>query len=128
MRFAKAPALACCLSPGDYQQRLAWIEALTRKALRSFARDDLVLRLFYAPEAVADVQTMIEQERICCAFLAFDIDQRTDAVRVTITAPEAARASADMLFKPFLAASGLEAPCPSSALPTRSDKAAEAEA
>jgi hypothetical protein len=126
MSIAEQPPLACCLSPGDYQNRIAWIEDLTRKALRNYVRDDLVLRLFYAPAYAVDVRTMIEQERICCAFLAFDLDQRTDAACVTITAPEAARASVDMLFKPFLAASRLEAPCPSSALPTRNGKAAKA--
>ena len=45
---------------------------------------------------------MVEQERICCAFLMFDLEHETSAVRVTITVPEAARASADMLFGPFL--------------------------
>jgi hypothetical protein len=102
MSISEQPSLACCLSPGDYQKRIAWIEDLTRKALRSYVRDDLVLRLFYAPHAAEDVQWMVEQERICCAFLTFDLDRRTDAACVTITAPEAARESADMLFEPFL--------------------------
>jgi hypothetical protein len=78
--------------------------------LRSYVRDDLVLRLFYAPESAVDVRKMIEQEQICCAFLAFDLDQRTDATCVTITAPEAARAAADMLFEPFLSGSDAIAP------------------
>jgi hypothetical protein len=55
------------------------------------------------PEAATEVLKMIEQERICCAFLTFDIDQRKDAVCVTITAPEAAREAAHMLFGQFLA-------------------------
>jgi hypothetical protein len=96
--------LACCLSTGDYQNRIAWIENLARRALQSQTRDDLVLRLFYAPDATEDVQWMVAQERKCCAILTFDLDQRMDAVCVTITAPEAARASADILFKPFVAA------------------------
>jgi hypothetical protein len=37
------PRIACCLSGGDYQRRVAWIERLTSEALRSSARDDLVL-------------------------------------------------------------------------------------
>ena len=98
-------SLACCLSAGEYQNRLAWIETLTRKALRSHARDDLVLHLAYAPEAAAEVRKMVEQERICCAFLMFDLEHEPSAVRVTITVPEAARASADMLFGSFLATS-----------------------
>jgi hypothetical protein len=62
----------------------------------------LVLHLAYAPEAAAEVRKMVEQERICCAFLMFDLEHEPSAVRVTITVPEAARASADMLFGPFL--------------------------
>jgi hypothetical protein len=97
------PRIACCLSGGDYQRRVAWIERLTSEALRSSARDDPVLPLLYAPEAAGEVQKMVEQERICCAFLTFDLDERADAVCVTITAPEAARDSADILFGQFLA-------------------------
>jgi hypothetical protein len=103
MGVSKQPPIACRLSIGEYQSRVAWIEGLTRKSLRGRTRDDLVLRLFFAPEAVTEVLKMIEQERICCAFLTFDIDQRKDAVCVTITAPEAAREAAHMLFGQFLA-------------------------
>ena len=95
--------LTCCLSAGAYRNRIAWIESLTRRALRTHARDDLVLGLAYAPEAAADVQKMVEEERICCAFLTFDLKKESDCIRVTITVPEAARASADMLFRHFLA-------------------------
>jgi hypothetical protein len=86
---SEQPPIACCLSAGDYQHRIAWIERLTSEALRSSARDDLVLRLLYASEAAGEVQKMVEQERICCAFLIFDLDERADAVCATITAPEA---------------------------------------
>jgi hypothetical protein len=95
--------LPCCLSAGAYRNRITWIESLTRRALRSHARDDLVLSLAYASEAAADVRTMVEQERICCAFLTFDLKEEADCIRVTITVPEAALASADMLFGHFLA-------------------------
>ena len=102
MSVSEQPLIACCLSTGEYQSRIAWIEGLARKSLREHARDDLMLRLFYVLEAAAEVRRMVEQERICCAFLAFDLDQRADAVCVTITAPEAAREAADMLFGQFL--------------------------
>jgi hypothetical protein len=49
--------------------------------LRRYARDDLVLRLFYAPESAVDAQEMVEQERVCCAFLTFDLDQRRRSIR-----------------------------------------------
>jgi hypothetical protein len=100
--MANPPPVACCLSAGEYQGRIAWIEILTRRALQSHARDDLVLCLSYAPEAAPDVRQMVEQERTCCPFLTFDLDQSPKAVRLKITAPEAARDSADMLFGQFL--------------------------
>jgi hypothetical protein len=81
MSVSEQPLVACCLSTGEYQSR---IEGLARKSLREHASDNLVLRLFYVPEAVAEVRRLVEQERICCAFLAFDLDQRADAVCITI--------------------------------------------
>jgi hypothetical protein len=102
---AEAPStqpLTCRLSAGAYRNRIAWIKSLTRRALQSHARDDLVLSLAYAPEAVADVRKMVEQERTCCAFLTFDLKEESDCIRVTITVPEAARASAEMLYEAFL--------------------------
>jgi hypothetical protein len=109
-----APPFTCCLSAGVYRNRIAWIESLTRRALRSHARDDLVLGLAYAPEAAADVRKIVKQERICCAFLMFDLKEEADCIRVTITVPEAARASADMLFGHFLATRSAALDSPSS--------------
>jgi hypothetical protein len=109
------PPIACCLGATEYQSRIAWIENLTRQALRSHARDDLVLRLSYTPEAAAEVRKMVEQERICCPFLTFDLHQSYEAASVTITATEAARDSADMLFGQFL--SGLRHAITGPALP-----------
>jgi hypothetical protein len=100
----QAEPIVCCLAAGEYKDRIVWIESLAQRALHCYARDDLVLRLSYTPDAVADVRKMVERERICCAFLTFDLDAKPDTVCVTITAPEAARDSVDMLFGPFLAA------------------------
>jgi hypothetical protein len=94
--------IACALGTQDYKQRLAWIATLTREALREHNRDDLVLRLTYAPAAEGRVGEMVAKERACCGFLAFDLDQDGDAVHLIITVPEAARESANMLLGPFL--------------------------
>ncbi len=106
MTGSEQPSIVCCLSAGDYRRRLAWIGSLARKALRSHDRDDLVLYLAYAPEAAGEVQKMVEQERMCCAFLTFDLHEQADTVCLTITAPEAARESADVLFGQFLPGDG----------------------
>ena len=106
MSDGEQPPVACSLSAGEYQARLARIENLTRRTLRTHTRNDLVLRLVYAPEAAGEVRRLVEQERTCCAFLTFDLDQRPNAVSVTITAPEAARDSVDVLFGHFLSGFG----------------------
>ena len=95
--------IACTLAQGDFRERLAWIAGLTRDAMRSYHRDDLVLNLRYASEAANRVREMVRKERACCSFLTFEMHERPDEVRLTIRAPEHARASADALFEPFVA-------------------------
>jgi hypothetical protein len=96
--------VACTLAEGDFRERIVWIATLTRDALRSHERDDLVLNLRYAPEAASRVGEMMRKEQTCCAFLTFEMHEHPDEVRLTITAPENARAVADALFEPFIAA------------------------
>ena len=43
-------SIACTLSGEAQQDRRAWITALVRDALRGTERDDLTLRLRFAPE------------------------------------------------------------------------------
>jgi hypothetical protein len=100
---AHDPPIACTLATEDFQDRLAWIAALTRDALRGYSRDDLVLSLRYAPEAASRVRELMLKEQVCCGFLAFEMYQHPDEVRLTFRAPEDARASVDALFRPFVA-------------------------
>src|SRR3954471_23709794 len=96
------PPVACTLEGGSYQDRLAWIAALTRDGLRSFSRTDLVLELRYRAEVAARVREMVRKEEECCAFLAFELAEADGDIRLNITAPEKARDAADALFKPFV--------------------------
>jgi hypothetical protein len=50
------------------------------------------------------VGEIIRKEQTCCAFMMFEMHELRDEVRLTITAPENARAIADALFEPFVAA------------------------
>lgn len=61
-------------------------------------RSPLTLYLVYAKEAADDVREMVRKEQDCCAFLRFDLSVGKDEVHLMITAPEAAREAADMLF------------------------------
>ena len=97
------PPIACTLDAGNLKDRLEWIGRLNARSLRGSQRGDLILVLDYAPNAIGDVREMVAGEQACCAFLTFAIDERPEAVRVTITAPESAREAAEALFEPFAA-------------------------
>lgn len=98
-----AATIACTLSAGAYQTRIADIAALNRDALRDFERTDLTLVLTYAPEALTRVREMVRREQECCRFLHFEIIEASDAVRVWVVAPEEARVAAESLFAEFAA-------------------------
>ena len=97
----KSLPIACTLAPGDLQERLGLIHALTAEALVGYHRDGLILTLRYAPAAVERGRAMVASEQHCCAFLTFDVQEQPDIVHVAITAPERARDAADELFEQF---------------------------
>jgi hypothetical protein len=97
-----SPPIACTLAFGEFRDRLAWIAELTRDALLSYGRDDLVLDLRYAPAAVDRVRELVRREQACCGFLSFDLREHPSEIQLTIRAPEAARAAADLLFHWFV--------------------------
>jgi hypothetical protein len=103
MSIVEAAPIACTLTPGEHKDRVSWIAALNKDALRGHRRRDLVLELRYAPEARARVHEMVRSEQGCCGFLTFDLQEAEGEIRLTITAPEAAREAADSLFEQFVA-------------------------
>jgi hypothetical protein len=117
--------IACTLAPGEFKDRLASIGALARDALRAHERQDLVLDLRYAPEARERVREMVRNEQACCSFLNFDLREALDEIRVTITAPEAAREAADMLFEQFVAAAPAQSACACAGQSTEATAGAE---
>lgn len=110
MTIVETPPIACALAPGEFRDRLAWIAALNKDALRKYERRDLVLELSYALEARERVREMVRNEQACCAFLAFELHEVGNEIRLTVTAPEMSREAADTLFEQFVA----NAPAPSS--------------
>jgi hypothetical protein len=103
MSIVEGPAIACTLNSGETKDRLAAIAKLNRDALIEHRRDDAALELTYAPEARSRVRKMVRDERRCCAFLRFDLEESMHEIHLTITAPEEARGMVDELFKAFLA-------------------------
>jgi hypothetical protein len=120
MSIVEATPIACTLTSGEHKERVSWIAALNRDALRSHRRRDLVLELYYAPEARARIREMVRNEEGCCEFLTFDLRETEDEIRLVIAAPEAAREAADSLFELFLArAAAPSCPCASSMSATK---------
>jgi len=97
-----AAPVACTLGAGDLKARIAAIADLNHRALRGHRRDDLRLELTYAADAREAVLAMVRGEQACCGFLAFEVNDERDAVRVVIRAPERAREAADIVFAAFL--------------------------
>jgi hypothetical protein len=61
----------------------------------------LRLELWYALQARDQVMEVVRAEQACCAFLTFALREDAEAVRVTIQAPERARAAAAAIFAGF---------------------------
>jgi hypothetical protein len=102
MTITETPPIACTLTPGALKDRMGWIATLNRDALRKYVRRDLALELNYAPEARERVRQLVRNEQRCCAFLDFRLRETEGEIRLTVTAPEAARENADALFEPFI--------------------------
>jgi hypothetical protein len=103
-------AIACRLEGDDYRRRLASIGELARAALLDHRRDNHSLSLAYGPEAAARVRRMVEEERVCCPFLAIELEETPVAVFVKITPPPLDPAMLDVLFDHFTAEISASAP------------------
>lgn len=110
MTIVEPSPIACTLAPDAFKDRMGWIATLNKDALRKYVRRDLVLELNYVPKARERVREMVRNEQRCCAFLDFRLHETADEIRLTVTAPEAARENADALFAQFI----VNAPAPSS--------------
>lgn len=99
---APGTPIACTLGRGEYAERTAWIGALNRAALRAYRVHGRTLVLDYAPDADGDIRTLVAQERECCAFLSFTVEERLTEIRLTIAAPDGAENACAVLFAPFL--------------------------
>ena len=104
--------IACTLDAGAYADRVAWIAALNRDALRASRQRDLTLELTYDPSAAERVRELVRREQACCAFLSFGLKEAADGLVLRIVAPEKTRDAVDAFFAPFLATEGDTAPVP----------------
>lgn len=103
--------VACTLGAEDLQARLARIELLAQKHLLTQRQAGAALHLLYAAEAAPELRSIVDLERECCAFLKFELAERSEVVELTITAPEEAGEFTGVLFEHF-AASAVAASAP----------------
>lgn len=99
--------IACTLDLQALGPRLAEIQRITREHLRSHRVEGWTLWLTYDAAAAQELARIVELERVCCAFLDFDIKATADEVELSITAPEQDRTDAQWLFAQFLPAANL---------------------
>ena len=109
MPTAEPAPIACTLDLQAMGPRLAEISQLTREHLRSHRVEGRTLRLTYDSVAAQQVARIVELERVCCAFLNFELQVSADAAELSITAPERDGTDAQWLFAQFLPQTGLPA-------------------
>ena len=101
LRAEDIPA-ACTLDSDAMAERLGRIQALTDSSLLSHEMQGRRLRLAYRLEAAAELRAIVELERGCCAFLDFEVQERSRFVGLAITAPAHAEEAGAWLFSQFL--------------------------
>lgn len=81
--------IACSLSGDDYQQRLAAVQAIGRRAwLDTEVRSDGVTLTFRNDGDVRDeLMALAAAESDCCPFLAISLDADGSRLRVSISGP-----------------------------------------
>lgn len=97
------PALACHLNAGDHQQRIQRFAQLNREFLLESRRLELGLESVYSVDANGELRDLVRLEEECCPFLRFRLEPVPGAIKLSITAPESARDSIDVLIEPFRA-------------------------
>lgn len=93
--------IACSLDGQELRGRLAWLAKLRQDALIEARREDLRLELLFTADARERVEALVKQEKSCCSFLAFALEETPRGIRLTIEAPEEARFAADEILGYF---------------------------
>lgn len=110
MPTAEPVPIACTLDLQAMGPRLAEISQLSREHLRSHRLDGRTLRLTYSAAVAERVARIVELERVCCAFLNFELKVTADAVELSVAAPEQERTGTQWLLAQFLPQTGHERP------------------
>jgi hypothetical protein len=90
--------IACTLSGGDYQRRIAdW-----QRLVEGCAREDVFggVQVVVPSERAAELAALVVAEQDCCSFLDFAMTFDRSTVALTITAPPEAEEVARALVAP----------------------------
>ena len=103
--------IACTLTAAEMPKRLADIRAIGDAYLRAVSADasTAVLRFSAKPDARERLEAIVVAESRCCAFLEFDLEHTTEAVVLTIRAPEGGELVMHQLVEAFGGASPVTA-------------------
>lgn len=99
------PPIACTLPGNQFAERVTLIGELNGAHLRRHSREGPTLTLTYAASATPRLRELVARERLCCAFLRFDLVENTGAGDVTVLrveAPDVEATAIDALLSPFL--------------------------
>lgn len=102
MQASEARPIACTLDFRDMALRLARIRRLTQRSLLRHRLEGNTLNLAYHVDASNEVRSIIELERVCCAFLEFEVAQSDDEIVLSIRAPEESGEASQWLFANFI--------------------------
>ena len=102
MQTTEDKPLACTLDGSAPTPRLTEIREFTATNLLSHECAGRTLRLRYRPDCAPRLKRIVELEKVCCAFLDFEVTETPADVSLTITAPSRASEATGWLFSQFL--------------------------
>ena len=96
----RAEPIACTLEPSDQNARIEEWRALRRNALIEETRDNTVSTTLWRRHVgvLERLGQLIEAERACCSFLAFELEEEDSVIRLETTFPPGADAVLDLVF------------------------------
>ena len=95
-----AEPIACTLGPYDQKERIKEWQALRQDALFEEIRADGVSTTLWRDGAgtLERLEQLVEAERGCCSFLAFELERENAIIRLKTTFPPGAEAVLDLVF------------------------------
>jgi hypothetical protein len=105
MTEASSKPIFCTLSPTPMAPRLAQIQNLTQRYLRSHRLEGNAMMLTFELAAADELRQIVALEEQCCAFLDFKLYERAGFIDLHIVGQDQQGSDTQWLFSHFLPAS-----------------------